>query len=344
MTQAYGKFVKDLALKFRLMHLLKWCVLATLAFSTSTSAKLSFALIGKTKNDSFYEQSFKGCQAFSRTISDLTCIYDGADDYQDVRTQVLIVKEYINKGIDGLLISTTDSRFLVSGALQLAKEKGIPVITFDSDLLEQHKTYRLTYVGTNNFDFGNALGQAAKKYKKLDPQPICIQSGHQTTPNLNKRIEGVRHALSDGSVTKLNGSTGWIEYDRCPLYTMGRRDDSLNQLLTILDYKHPPIFIAVAGFAQFNTDYTSKLLSYKKRIQEGDITIISADTEQIQLKALSNGLSSINIGQNPHEMGRLSAELLYRYVKSGEKPQKNTYYLDFHYCNQDNVATCTVNY
>ncbi|MCF2855889.1 substrate-binding domain-containing protein [Pseudoalteromonas sp. SMS1] len=331
-------------MNFWFTHLPGWCALAVLTYSANVSAQLKFALIGKTKNDSFYQQSLKGCQAFSRTIPDLTCVYDGADDYQDVRTQVLIVKEYINKGIDGLLISTTDSRFLVSGALQLAKEKNIPVITFDSDLLEQHQTYRLAYVGTNNFDFGVALGKAALKYKTFDPQPFCIQSGHQTTPNLNKRIEGVRYALSGSASTRLNGQSGWIEYDRCPLYTMGRRDDSLNQLLTILDYKQPPIFLAVAGFAQFNPEYSIKLLDYKQRIKAGDITIISADTEQIQLQALSNGLSSINIGQNPHEMGRLSAELLYRYVKSGEKPKKSTYYLDFHYCNQENVATCTVNY
>ncbi|KZN38497.1 hypothetical protein N480_12655 [Pseudoalteromonas luteoviolacea S2607] len=331
-------------MKIRFIYLLGWSLLPLLVYSSNVFAQLTFALIGKTKNDSFYEQSFKGCQAFSRTVSDLTCIYDGADDYQDVRTQVLIVKEYINKGIDGLLISTTDSNFLVSGALELAREKGIPIITFDSDLLEKHHKYRLAYVGTNNFDFGVALGKAAKQFKKQDPQPICIQSGHRTTPNLNKRIQGVRHALSEGKGGKLDGSSGWIEYDRCPLYTMGRRDDSLSQLMTILDYKQPPIFLAVAGFAQFNPEYLTKLLPYKQRIKNGIITILSADTEQIQLKALSNNLSSMNIGQKPYEMGKQSAELLYHYVKKGIKPLNSEYYLDFHYCNQSNVATCTVNY
>ncbi|OCQ21892.1 sugar-binding protein [Pseudoalteromonas luteoviolacea] len=331
-------------MKIRLIYFLGWSLIPLLMFSSNVFAQLTFALIGKTKNDSFYEQSFKGCQAFSRTIADLNCVYDGADDYQDVRTQVLIVKEYINRGVDGLLISTTDSSFLVSGALKLAQQKGIPVITFDSDLLKEHHAYRLAYVGTNNFDFGVALGQAAKQFKRQDPQPICIQSGHQTTPNLNKRIQGVRHALSGKKEGKLDGSSGWIEYDRCPLYTMGRRDDSLSQLLTILDYKQPPIFLAVAGFAQFNPEYLTKLLPYKKRIKEENIAIISADTEQIQLTALSNSLSSINIGQKPYEMGKLSAELLYRYVKSGTKPEKSEHYLDFHYCNQKNVATCTVNY
>lgn len=308
------------------------------------SAAFTIAVVGKTKNDSFYEQSFKGCLKFASQHSDVNCIYDGADDYQDVRTQVLIVKDLIKRDVDALLVSTTDSAFLVKGALKTAQKKGIPVITFDSDLLPEHQNYRLAYVGTNNFEFGVALGIAAKAHKKQHSQLVCIQSGHQTTPNLNARVEGVRFALSGEKTTRLTGQNGWVEFERCPLFTMGKREDAIKQLLTIIDMPTAPIFVAVAGFAQFNPDYLSLLSPYKAQIVQDTITIISADTEEQQLEILEAGLSTINIGQNPFEMGRKGAELLFNYKKMGQKPLQDKYYLPFHYCNRDNAKTCTINH
>ncbi|TMP39034.1 substrate-binding domain-containing protein [Pseudoalteromonas rubra] len=316
-----------------------------LAFGANDAVTpINIAVVGKTKNDSFYQQSHKGCVHFSHDYPNVNCLYDGADDYQDVRTQVLIVKELIKKGIDGLLISTTDSKFLVDGALKLAAKKGIPVITFDSDLLKEHEAYRLAYVGTNNFDFGKALGEEAKRFKTESKQYICLQSGHQTTPNLNQRIAGVRFALSGQSKARMSGENGWIEHYRCPLFTMGRRADALDQLVTMMKYPNSPIFLAVAGFAQFNPDYIARMAQFKTLIANKERVIISADTENTQLKALQRGLSVTNIGQKPFEMGRLGAELLYQFITQNKKPAQSHYYLDYHYCNKGNVATCTTNH
>ncbi|MEJ6474668.1 substrate-binding domain-containing protein [Pseudoalteromonas piscicida] len=308
-------------------------------------AKISIAVVGKTKNDTFYEQSFKGCQSFAKHHSEVECIYDGADDYQDFRTQSLIVNDLVAKRVDGLLISTTESNFLVSRSLKRAKQLNIPVITFDSDLLEEHKSYRLAYVGTDNFAFGVALGEAAKAFKSSEPQQICIQTGHHSTPNLDKRMNGVRYALSEQTSTEpLNGSHGWVEFERCPLFTMGKREDALSQLLALMSYDKPPIFLAVAGFAQFHPNYVERMLPFREKLASRAAVIISADTEEVQLQALKNGLSTMNIGQNPFEMGRKGAELLYQRIKFGKRPEKDSYYLDFHYCNQENSADCTVNH
>ncbi|MCF6436475.1 substrate-binding domain-containing protein [Pseudoalteromonas sp. MMG022] len=323
---------------------LKLIVAAMLGLAFSATAQIKIAVVGKTKNDTFYEQSFHGCQAFAKQHKDLTCIYEGADDYQDVRTQVLIVRELVQQDIDGLLISTTDSRYLVEGALKEAKEKGIPVITFDSDLLTQHHQYRLAYVGTNNFDFGKALGEVAKKYKTEPSQAVCIQSGHQTTPNLNERIRGVRYALFGSDQVRFSASHGWYEYERCPLYTMGRREDALNQLLNIIKQPKPPIFLAVAGFAQFNGNYIEALTPFKEQIVNGTLTIVSADTENVQLQALAQGLSTENIGQNPFAMGKLGASLLFDVITKATLPTQSQYFLDYHYCNKGNATTCTTNH
>jgi ribose transport system substrate-binding protein len=319
------------------------CYLLT-CFSGNSLAEIVIGVVGKTKNDSFYEQSFKGCIEFSKDYEDVRCIYDGPLDYQDIRSQNFIIKELIRKGVDGLLISTTDSEFLVSGVLKSMYKNSIPVVTFDSDLLPQHEQYRLAYVGTNNFDFGKALGTYIKQFGQRELNSICLQSGHPTTPNLNERIAGVRYALSGKNVDRLTGQNGWVEYTRCPLYSLGKRTLALQQLEGISNMENPPLFLAVAGFAQFSPQYIERTLKFKKLIDSKEVIIVSADTEAIQLTALKKGVSVANIGQKPFEMGRLGAELLYKYITQKQKPAKSHYYLDYHYCTQENVENCTVNH
>ncbi|WP_404340768.1 substrate-binding domain-containing protein [Pseudoalteromonas mariniglutinosa] len=307
-------------------------------------AKTVIGIVGKTKNDTFYEQAYRGCLKFAASHNDIHCVYDGPDDYQDIRTQALIINELVEKGIDGLLIATTDSDFLVERVLTKLEQQAIPVITFDSDLLEKHQHYRLAYVGTNNFDFGVALGNQLKQFTNGAQHSVCIQSGHPTTPNLNKRIAGVRFALSGQSSERLSGQNGWTEFSRCPLYSLGKRDTSLAQLENLLKMKQPPMFLAVAGFAQFSPHYIATLQTFNNKLKSTNAVIVSADTEEIQLRALQLGLSSANIGQNPFEMGRLSTELMYNYLVKGEPPSQSHYYLDFHYCQQENTDTCTINH
>jgi len=308
------------------------------------SAEIVIAVVGKTKNDSFYEQSFNGCLKFAQKHIDLKCLYDGPADYQDVRGQITVVNAMIKSRVDGILISTTDSNFLVKGALKLANKENIPVMTFDSDLLPEHREYRLAYVGTDNFDFGAALGHYAKKHKTKGITEICIQSGHKTTPNLNERIAGVRFALSGNKLNiKLNNINGWQESARCPFYTMGQRSQALDQLEFILTREGPIVFLAVAGFAQFSRDYIKKISPYKEQIISRKKVIISADTEKIQLEALSKNLSTINIGQRPFEMGRLGTELLYDYIINNNLPKQELNFLDYHYCTSLNTDSCIIN-
>ena len=323
----------------------KWLTIFLSSFIvTSSVAQVTIGIVGKTKNDSFYQQSFKGCQSLSDQYKDLHCLYDGPKDYQDIRGQVIKINQMLAKNVDALLISTTDSEYLVKGALRKAKQQGIPVITFDSDLLPQHQEYRLSYVGTNNFDFGVALGNYVKQFAKKDVSTICLQSGHPTTPNLNQRIAGVRFALSGQREEKLSGERGWAESERCPLYSLGKRSTALLQLESIVKTKEPPVFLAVAGFAQFNPDYDKRIGPFKEKIANRDVIIVSADTEEIQLASLANGLSTANIGQMPFEMGRKGAELLYQYIKNNQPPEKSHYYLNYHYCTVDNADSCTLNY
>jgi ribose transport system substrate-binding protein len=313
-------------------------------FTHLAYAQVVIGIVGKTKNDSFYKQSYKGCLAFAKLHSDLTCVYDGPNDYQDIRAQPLIINALVKTPIDGLIVSITDSNHLVNRSLKSLYKQNIPVITYDSDLLPHQQQFRLAYVGSNNFDFGIALGEHLKTYANHKENTLCLQSGHKTSPNLNERIAGVRFALSGQSEERLSGQNGWSEYMRCPLYTLGKRSQSLFQLQHILKMDYPPLFLAVAGFAQFNPDYITTIAPFKNKLDSDKAIVVSADTEPMQLTLLANGLSNANIGQDPFEMGRLSTQLMYNYIVNGKKPLKDQYYTGFHICTKENINTCTANH
>ena len=100
---------------------------------------------------------------------------------------------------------------------------GIPVLTWDSDLLDRDKKERIAYVGTHNYEIGVNL---AKLVAAIKPKggTICIQSGGAAAENHNERMQGIRDTLSGKSSKsppgdRLTGQNGWKEVDGCPLYT-----------------------------------------------------------------------------------------------------------------------------
>ena len=116
---------------------------------------------------------------------------------------------------------------------------------------------------------------------------------------------------------RFGGDRGWVEHPNFPLYTMWKRHTYLEQVERFSSLKNPPIFLAVAGFAQFNPKYMEMIKVSKSKIADDEFVLISADTGQIQLDTLKHGLSTLNLGEKPFEIGRKSAELMYNYLTQG---------------------------
>jgi ribose transport system substrate-binding protein len=79
-------------------------------------------------------------------------------------------------------------------ALQAAKDAGIPVLTWDSDMLPENKDLRLAYIGTHNYEIGTNLAALAMKIKP-NGGTVCIQSGGAAAANHNERMQGTRRAV-----------------------------------------------------------------------------------------------------------------------------------------------------
>ncbi|MGE3740569.1 MAG: substrate-binding domain-containing protein, partial [Geminicoccaceae bacterium] len=248
------------------------------AFSGMTpvqAQELDFALVPKNMNNPFFDQARDGCKkAEAESAGKFKCDYIGPGEHGGGEEQVQVVLDLIARGVDGIAVSPSNAAAM-GKALEKAKEANIPVLTWDSDLLDKDKGLRIAYVGTKNYDIGVNLAKLAQEIK---PQggTICIQSGGAAAANHNERMQGIRDTLAgvqsaEAPGDRLTGQNGWNEVDGCPLYTDDDFPRAVQQMEDILG-KYPDLdaFIPTGGFPQFIPQaYANVAEKHKARIESG---------------------------------------------------------------------------
>ena len=116
--------------------------------------KLVFALVPKNMNNPFFDQARDGCKkAEAESKGAFQCMYIGPGEHGGGEEQVQIVQDLVAKKVDGIAVAPANAAAMAV-ALQAAKGAGIPVLTWDSDVLPENKDLRLAYIGTHNYEIG----------------------------------------------------------------------------------------------------------------------------------------------------------------------------------------------
>ena len=307
--------------------------------------KYVFALVPKNTNNPFFDQARDGCKKAEKELGGaIECLYIGPGEHGGGEEQVQVVNDLIAKKVDGIAVSPSNAAAM-GKALEGAKAAGIPVLTWDSDLLEKDKALRLAYVGTHNYEIGVNLAKLAQKIKPKGGT-ICIQSGGAAAANHNERMQGIRDTLAGAKSaqspgTKLTGQNGWTEVAGCPLYTNDDFPLSVQQMEDILG-KYPKLdaFIPTGGFPQFIPQAYKKVAEkYKSRIADGSLALVVADTLPVQIELLKAGLSKGQVGQRPAEMGYKTMFFL-KDIKDGKPAPKDPTYTGLDVCTPETATTC----
>ena len=320
-------------------------ILAITQGAEAQPKKYVFALVPKNTNNPFFDQARDGCKKAEKELGGaIECLYIGPGEHGGGEEQVQVVNDLIAKKVDGIAVSPSNAAAM-GKALEGAKAAGIPVLTWDSDLLEKDKALRLAYVGTHNYEIGVNLAKLAQKIKPKGGT-ICIQSGGAAAANHNERMQGIRDTLAgtksaQSPGTKLTGQNGWTEVAGCPLYTNDDFPLSVQQMEDILG-KYPKLdaFIPTGGFPQFIPQAYRKVAEkYKSRIADGSLALVVADTLPVQIELLKAGLSKGQVGQRPAEMGYKTMFFL-KDIKDGKPAPKDPTYTGLDVCTPETAATC----
>ena len=322
------------------------CALLALgAGAQAQGKKYSFALVPKNMNNPFFDQARDGCKkAEAESKGAFECMYIGPGEHGGGEEQVQILQDLIAKKVNGIAVSPSNAA-AVAVALQAAKQAGIPVLTWDSDLLPDSKALRAAYIGTHNYEIGTNLAKLAMQIKPKGGT-VCIQSGGAAAANHNERMQGIRDTLSGKKSAaspgdRLTGQNGWTEIQGCPLYTNDDFPVSVQQFTDTMA-KNPNLdaFIPTGGFPQFIPDANRAAVApYKDKIASKALALVVADTLPVQIDQMKEGLSLGQVGQRPFEMG-YKTMLALEAMKSGKPAPADPTYTGLDVCTPATVATC----
>jgi ribose transport system substrate-binding protein len=294
-------------------------MMATPAFAQT----YKFAVVPKAMNNPFFDVARDGCLKRAKELGNVECIYKGPIEHEPA-TQAQIIQDFITQKVDGLAISVADVAAMTK-SIDAAAAAGIPVITFDADA---PGSKRLAYIGTNNKDFGLALG---KQLLQLRPEggKYAMVSGGPGAKNLAERVDGVREALKGSK---------WVEVQGSPTFC---NDDSALAIQQMSDLRTatPDLaaIVPVGGWPMFAPEgYKAFVNKNKKDIDAGKFTLVVADTLKMQLELLRDGYSNALTGQRPFEMGEKSMDTLLAIKKGGKVPE--VIYTGLDLVTKDNVA------
>ena len=318
--------------------------LLAVPMASFAQGKMTFALVPKNMNNPFFDQARDGCKKAEKELAGkVECYYIGPGEHGGGEEQVQVVQDLITKKVNGIAVSPSNAPAMAK-VLERAKAANIPVLTWDSDLLDKDKALRAAYLGTKNYDIGVNLAKIAQKIKPKGGT-VCIQSGGPAAANHNERMQGIRDTLSgkkskEPPGDKLTGQNGWTEPDGCPLYTNDDFPLSVKQMADIWA-KYPDLtaFLPTGGFPQFVPQaYRQVAEKYKDRIKSKHTALVVADTLPVQMQILKDGLSHGQVGQRPFDMG-YKAMFLLKDLTEGKKVQDPTY-TGLDVCTPENQDSC----
>ena len=318
-------------------------IAAAVALPAAVSADgYTFALVPKAMNNPFFDLARDGCYTAQDELADVTCEYIGPGEHTELE-QIQIVQDLITKGVDGIAVAPSNAPAMAK-VLESAADANIPVMTWDSDLLEEDKGLRTTYVGTNNYDIGVNLAKLVQA-RHPDGGTICLQTGGAAAANHNERLKGARDTLAGADMgtppgSALAGEGGWTEISGCPLVTNDDGNVAVQGMTDILA-ANPDLtaFLSTGAFTQwFDNAYRNAAEPYKARMDSGDLTIVVADTLPMQLAQTKDGLGNGLVGQRPFEMGYKSMYILKEIVEGNSVD--DPIYTGLDVCTNENVDTC----
>jgi len=212
---------------------------------------------------------------------------------EDGAVQAQRIAEAVNSGANAILLSASDAG-KVRGAVNEAVDRGVPVMTFDSDVPDSK---RFSFYGGDDFKMGTQVMDelAAQMGGK---GRIAIIAGNQNAPNLQNRVRGVRE-----TATKYPGITIVDAF-----YHAETPQDAAAEVLRVKNaYPGLSGFAMIGGWALFTRTLLTDL--DPKRIK-----IVSIDALPAVLPYIERGLAPVLFAQPTYLWGYESVKVIFDHV------------------------------
>lgn len=213
--------------------------------------------------------------------------------------QLNILKGVIREKPDAIIVAPIQPPSIMP-ILEEYKKKNIPVLLADTDAEWKDK---VTYIGTDNLEFGKKAGELLASMLYPGDQ-VALIKGPSSFQMMADRIKGAKEALEDAGIEIVTEQSGY--------------DDSfiLKSVMKDILRTYP----AIKGV--ITADDVLALDALKILDKTGTkIPVVGADGITEMIKFVEEDKLSATLGQNPYDMGYLSVEQALRAIKGETVPK-----------------------
>jgi ribose transport system substrate-binding protein len=257
----------------------------------------TIAMIAKSSTNPVFLSGRQGAEAAAAELSKTHGLSVKIDwltpPNEDGAVQAQRVAEAVNSGANAILLSASDASKL-RGAVNEAVDRGVPVMTFDSDVPDSK---RFAFYGGDDGKMGaQVMDELAKQMGEKGK--VAIIAGNQNAPNLQKRVAGAREAAAKyAGISIINA-----------FYHAETPQDAAAEVMRIKNaYPDVQGFAMIGGWALF----TRSLLT---DLDPKQVKIVSIEALPVQLAYVDAGLAPVLFAQPTYSWGYVSVNTIFDHV------------------------------
>ena len=254
---------------------------------------ITIAVIAKSSNNPVFLAARTGAEAAAKDISqknnlDVRVVWL-TPPQEDGQVQAQRIQQAVNDGADAILISCSDAG-KVTGAINDAVDRGVAVMTFDSDAPQSK---RFAFYGVDDLKTGQTtMAELAKLMGGKGK--VAILAGNQNAPNLQRRVQGAKDEAAKHPGMQVVGTFNHIETPQ----------DAAAEVIRV-DNAYPDIqgWAMVGGWPLF----TSTLLT---DLNPARIKVVAVDALPAQLAYVEKGIAPVLLAQPVYLWGYVGVQTI----------------------------------
>jgi ribose transport system substrate-binding protein len=259
--------------------------------SVSIESGMRIAVVSKGTKGQFWNMVHEGMESAINAINEayglqkddkITMTFEGPDDEQLVEDQINILDAVLAENPDVVCISAGDVSSC-QAQLETAQENGIPVIVFDSNVVDTDLV--TAFRATDNEEVGREAGEAMAAALEGEGK-VLVFSAQEKTESIQNRVKGFTDVLEE-----------YPEIEIENIYYSDQVEDMTAAMTEALE-EYPD----VAGVFCTNADSAELYLSLDGDLRE-NIRLVGVDATTKQQEAIKNGEEVCAISQDPLTLG-----------------------------------------
>jgi ribose transport system substrate-binding protein len=278
---------------------------ASPAAAAPAGKPIKIAMIAKSSTNPVFLSARRGAETAAR---DLTAKIGAPIEIawltppqEDGQIQAQRIAQAVNEGASAILLSCSDAG-KVTGAIDDAVARGVPVMTFDSDA---PKSKRFSFYGVDDRRIGEGVMEELSKL--LDGKgKVAILAGNQNAPNLRHRVEGIK---AEAAKSKGIQIVGTFYHNETP-------QDAAAEVIRV-NNAYPGIrgWAMAGGWALF----TKTLLT---DLDPAKIKLVAVDGLPPELPYVEKGLAPVLLAQSSYLWGNVGVtKIIDKIVFKKEVPE-----------------------